>query len=83
VQAPPKGKTPAYLLGIAATPVQPDRSRVKRGMDASLQKSNKPVQTARSWASGGMDAANRSRPAVDREGMEPRDGYTRPEGQVS
>lgn len=63
-------------------PVQPACSRVKRGMDASLLNRVQPVQTARRLASGGMDAANRSRLAVDREGVETRDGFACPEGQV-
>lgn len=64
-------------------PVQPTRSRVIRAVHASLFDPCQPVQLPLPRASWGMDAANRFRPAVDNKGMETRDGFPAPEGQLS
>jgi len=63
--------------------VQPTRSRVIRPVHASLPDHSQPVQLPLPRASCRMDAANRLRPAVDNKGMETRDGFPAPEGQLS
>lgn len=67
-------------------PVQALRWRVSGAVDAPFPnrfRPAEPVQMLLPLASGGMDAANRSRDAVDNKGMEARDGFGPPEGQVA
>jgi len=69
----------------ATQPVQAPRPRVSGPVDAPTPnrfRPTEPVQPLHLLANGSVAALNHFRPAVDKEGMEARDGSPRPEGRV-
>ena len=70
----------------ARQPVQPPRSWASGAMNTCLQSrrgDGHPVQSGRSRVIYGMNQAGRWPPTSDNEGMESRDGFAHPEGQLS